>query len=90
MKLSAYGRTELARVEKTVLLTGQDREVRTQVVLLSDRTIGTRNSWLKPNGTIDYSTGWRQLGKLKKELFSDPQGVREWVERKERQGYTRV
>lgn len=86
MKLSAYGRTELARVSKRQR-TGQDREVITEIVLLSDRTIGARNKWLKPNGKIDHATGWRALGKLKKELFSDPDAVAAWIERKNAQGY---
>ena len=96
MKLSAYGRTELARLRRTTVIpagttdwpTDQDRTVRHELVLLSDRTVGKRNVWLKPNGTIDHASGWTRKGKMKAEVFK--LGPDAWAERHAQHGYERV
>lgn len=81
MKLSAYGRTVVARVIKTTDLP-DGRKVREDVVLLSDRVVGRKTTWLKLDGKVDHGTGWERVGKLKEEVTTNS-----WLARKELQGY---
>ena len=84
MKLSAYGRTELARVVKVQVPIGKMNEVRTEMVLLSDRTLARKVTWLKSDGRVDFSSGWKRLGKVKSTM------VEGWAERKHAEGWTVV
>jgi hypothetical protein len=96
MKLSAYGRTQLARVAKLTVVPAQgalhpERRYRTELVLLSDGVVGVRHIWLKPDGRVDHASGWSKRGVLKRELKPKlPAYAEQWVANKVAQGYERV
>lgn len=99
-KLSARGRTELARVTKTEPRSGGFTEddlgsVRVDLTLMSDGVVLTKTTWLKPDGKKDFDTGWKVKAKLtptaRKQLRSEQQAtVDRWVGQYEARGYKRA
>lgn len=78
-KLSARGRTELARVAKTV--TDEDGTERTtKHVLMSDRKVLTWRGWHSVVGKSN--TGWKVRGTLKAGITTE-----QWIALREAQGY---
>ena len=72
MKLTARGRIILAKVSRTRPLnepSGDEpyaqRMIRTEVVLLSDGVVGIKHTFLKSDGKVDHSDGWKVKAKLK-------------------------
>lgn len=97
MKLTARGRGVIARVQRTVALEANEfrsegRKLRTELVLLSDGVIGIKRTWLKPDGKVDHTDGWKVHARLKperyKEMKRDPATYAvAWVERKQAKGF---
>lgn len=84
MKLTAYGRTVLATVSRTTA-NPDGRQLRTEVCLLSDGVIGIKHSWLKPDGKLDHTAGWKSYKKLsaaaKAQLGQGQPVIDRWVAR---------
>lgn len=102
MKLSARGRTVLAQVSRKRELPteiGQESpdpgSVRTEFALLSDGVVAVKHTFLKPDGRLDHSGGWKVQSRLNAEwrrtLKTNPTLVIErWVSRYTNVGFTRV
>lgn len=78
-KKSARGRTTVNEVTKTV------GKVRTNAALMSDRVILIKYTWLKEDGTVDHTSGWKVKGKLRPDFPLDV-----WVVRRVEHGWTKV
>jgi hypothetical protein len=101
MKLTARGRTVLAQVSiirdtpvgaSSVSLSGnlhETRKIRTEYALLSDGVIGVKHTFLRPDGTVDHSAGWKVKSRLKKNL-KPTDVIERWTERYTSGGFTRV
>ena len=74
MKLTARGRTVVARVSKVNDHDGDNRlgvpndgTMKHELVLLSDGVIGLKTSFWSPEGKFKHSAGWKLRTKLKPE-----------------------
>lgn len=87
-KLSARGRTELARVAReqhyTDRLTGEFKEYTVRLALMSDGKVLIKRSWRDENGKTANS-GWTVRGTLKKGITTE-----QWVERRLADGWVKV
>lgn len=63
-KLSARGRTELLRMEKTY--PSEVGNMRATITLMSDGVALIKKTFISPEGKVGHSGGWKVHGRLKK------------------------
>mgnify|MGYP003393231939 CR=1 FL=1 len=65
-KLSARGRTELARYTLTESSVGESaKKIRTTYAVMSDTAILRKTDWLKEDGKLDHSGSWKFVARTK-------------------------
>ena len=85
-KLSAYGRHELMRLERTKTDTDLDTEWETKTIaIMSDLTVLSKIKWKHPRHSKPFLKNWSKTGKLKDNNATDI--YVKWLIEK---GYTKV